>query len=155
MPLSHEKQPLLLKVYEEKPPRRFTIKTFPPPEPLSERQIEPIPPISLPPCSTSPETPPYPPPRNSPIKGEIKFGGGRGGVVKQDEEETIINTLVFGEYDSLSLSDMATDINGGQKSDIVKKILYKQMRILLREDLKSLLKNNSLIKNIYYKQMLY
>lgn len=50
---------------------------------------------------------------------------------------------------------MATDINGGQKSDIVKKILYKQMRILLREDLKSLLKNNSLIKNIYYKQMLY
>ena len=56
---------------------------------------------------------------------------------------------------SLSLSDMATDINGGQKSDIVKKILYKQMRILLREDLKSLLKNNSLIKNIYYKQMLY
>ena len=85
------------------------------------------------------------------------MGGGRGGVVKQDEEETIINTLVFGEYDSLSLSlsDMATDINGGQKSDIVKKILYKQMRILLREDLKSLLKNNSLIKNIYYKQMLY
>lgn len=56
---------------------------------------------------------------------------------------------------TLSLSDMATDINGGQKSDIVKKILYKQMRILLREDLKSLLKNNSLIKNIYYKQMLY
>ena len=104
MPLSHEKQPLLLKVYEEKPPRRFTIKTFPPPEPLSERQIEPIPPISLPPCSTSPKTPPYPPPRNSPITGEIKFGGGRGGVVKQDEEETIINTLVFGEYDSLSLS---------------------------------------------------
>ena len=78
MPLSHEKQPLLLKVYEEKPPRRFTIKTFPPPEPLSERQIEPIPPISLPPCSTSPKTPPYPPPRNSPIKGEIKFGGGVG-----------------------------------------------------------------------------
>ena len=56
---------------------------------------------------------------------------------------------------TLSLSDMATDINGGQKSDIVKKILYKQMRILLREDVKSLLKNNSLIKNIYYKQMLY
>lgn len=56
---------------------------------------------------------------------------------------------------TLSLSDMATDINGGQKSYIVKKILYKQMRILLREDLKSLLKNNSLIKNIYYKQMLY
>lgn len=56
---------------------------------------------------------------------------------------------------TLSLSDMATDINGGQKNDIVKKILYKQMRILLREDLKSLLKNNSLIKNIYYKQMLY
>lgn len=88
-------------------------------------------------------------------KGGDKIWGGRGGVVKQDEEETIINTLVFGEYDSLSLSDMATDINGGQKSDIVKKILYKQMRILLREDLKSLLKNNSLIKNIYYKQMLY
>ena len=56
---------------------------------------------------------------------------------------------------TLSLSDMATDINGGQKSYIVKKILYKQMRILLREDLKSLLKNNSLIKNIYYKQILY
>ena len=43
MPLSHEKQPLLLKVYEEKPPRRFAIKMFPPPEPLPERQIEPIP----------------------------------------------------------------------------------------------------------------
>lgn len=69
-------------------------------------------------------------------KGGDKIWGGRGGVVKQDEEETIINTLVFGEYDSLS--DMATDINSGQKSDIVKKILYKQMCILLREDLKSL-----------------
>ena len=99
--------------------------------------------------------------KNTTIPSTTKFaykGGDKiWGVVKQDEEETIINTLVFGEYDSLSLSlsDMATDINGGQKSDIVKKILYKQMRILLREDLKSLLKNNSLIKNIYYKQMLY
>ena len=42
MPLSHEKQPLLLKVYEEKPPTRFTIKKFPPPELLPERQMEPI-----------------------------------------------------------------------------------------------------------------
>ena len=43
---------------------------------------------------------------------------------------------------------MATDINGGQKSDIVEKILYKQIRRLLREDLKSLLKNSSIIKII-------
>ena len=89
MPLSHEKQPLLLKVYEEKPPTRSTIKTFPPPEPLPERQMEPIPPISLPTCSTSPKTPPYPPPRNSPIQGERKFFLGGGGFKKRTNRKQI------------------------------------------------------------------
>ena len=55
-----------------------------------------------------------------------------------EDKEKILNKLIFGEYNSLS--DMATDINGGQKSELVEKILYKQMRRLLKENLKSLLR---------------
>ena len=42
-----------------------------------------------------------------------------------------------GEYNSLS--EMAADINDGCKSRLVEKKFYKQMRKLLKEDLKSLI----------------
>lgn len=50
----------------------------------------------------------------------------------------VIEKLVFGEY--ISLSEMVADVNGGQQSDMLEKILYRQMSKLLREDLHSLLK---------------
>ena len=61
----------------------------------------------------------------------------KGGVfeLKDDcEQETVVEKLLFGEYETLS--EMATDVNGGQESKLIEKILYKQMRKLLREDLK-------------------
>ena len=44
---------------------------------------------------------------------------------------------MLGKYKSLW--EMAADINGGCKSRLVENILYKQMRKLLQEDLKSLI----------------
>ena len=57
---------------------------------------------------------------------------------KKDEQVNVIEKLVFGEYSSLS--EMVADVNGGQQSDMLEKILYRQMSKLLREDLHSLLK---------------
>ena len=57
---------------------------------------------------------------------------------KKDEQVNVIEKLVFGEYSSLS--EMATDPNSGQQSDMLEKNLYRQMRKLLREDLHSLQK---------------
>lgn len=88
----------------------------------------------MPPCS-----PPNAPLRTSSEKGE-------GGFLdffenphsKKDEQVNVIEKLVFGEYSSLS--EMATDPNSGQQSDMLEKNLYRQMRKLLREDLHSLQK---------------
>ena len=74
-------------------------------------------------------------------------GGGKGGGIldffenphsKKDEQVNVIEKLVFGEYSSLS--EMATDPNSGQQSDMLEKNLYRQMPKLLREDLHSLQK---------------
>ena len=73
---------------------------------------------------------PYPPPRNSPEKGKTKF-------FYDHNEQYIIEKLMLGEYSSLT--EMAANINGGCKSRLVENILYKQMRKLLREDLKNLI----------------
>ena len=50
------------------------------------------------------------------------------------EQQTVVEKLLFGEYETLI--EMAADVNGGQESKLIEKILYKQMRKLLREDLK-------------------
>ena len=50
------------------------------------------------------------------------------------EQQTVVEKLLFGEYETLI--EMTTDVNGGQESKLIEKILYKQMRKLLREDLK-------------------
>ena len=47
---------------------------------------------------------------------------------------------MFDEY--ISLTEMAADINDGCKSRLVEDILYKQIRKLLREDLKNLISKN-------------
>ena len=62
-------------------------------------------------------TAPYPPLRNSPEKGEIKKFFHHG-------------EQMLGEYNSRS--KMAADINGGCKSKLMEKILYKQMAKLLQ-----------------------
>ena len=50
------------------------------------------------------------------------------------EQQTVVEKLLFGEYETLI--EVATDVNGGQESKLIEKILYKQMHKLLREDLK-------------------
>ena len=78
MPLSHEKQPLLLKVYEEKPPTRFTIKKFPPPELLPERQMEPIHPYFSPAMQHFSKNTTIPSTTKFAYKGGDKIWGGEG-----------------------------------------------------------------------------
>ena len=112
-------------------------KKNPPPQPFPDRRLPTHQAISLPfvhvmDASTSTTSPFRPPPRISPTKGE------RFWEEIFEDKEKILNKLIFGEYNSLS--DMATDINGGQKSELVEKILYKQIRRLLKENLKSLLR---------------
>ena len=112
--MSEEKRPLLIKITKKKDP-----------SPFSRVFIE-----TMPPCS-----PPNAPPRTSSEKGEKNFGNPHS---KKDEQVNVIEKLVFGEYSSLS--EMVADVNGGQQSDMLEKILYRQMSKLLREDLHSLLK---------------
>ena len=112
-------------------------KKNPPPQPFPDRRLPTHQAISLPfvqvmDASTSTTSPFRPPSRISPTKGE------RFWEEIFEDKEKILNKLIFGEYNSLS--DMATDINGGQKSELVEKILYKQIRRLLKENLKSLLR---------------
>lgn len=51
--------------------------------------------------------------------------------------------LLFGEYESLE--EMATNVNGGQKSELIEHLLYKQMMKLLKEDNQQFVKNYSLL----------
>ena len=104
-------------------------KIYPSPEPFPERPSNhsPYQHFTLPLSS-----PPFPPPRNSPSKGIMK---GEVFELKDDcEQQTVVEKLLFGEYETLI--EMTTDVNGGQESKLIEKILYKQMRKLLREDLK-------------------
>lgn len=68
--------------------------------------------------------------------------GGIWGFFNDEEERTkkVLDKLLFGEYNSLA--EMATVVNGGHKSELIERLLYKQIRKLLHEDLKSLISNN-------------
>lgn len=78
----------------------------------------------------APTTPPYPPPRDSPTKGDEGEGGGGILALRKRRRRAKQNFgKIFGEYSSLS--EMITNVNGGQKSDLVEKILHKQMQRLL------------------------
>lgn len=77
----------------------------------------------------APTTPPYPPPRDSPTKGDEREGGGILALRKRRRRAKQNFGKIFGEYSSLS--EMITNVNGGQKSDLVEKILHKQMQRLL------------------------
>ena len=107
--MAEEKRPLLLKIF----PIKYT--KHPPPEPFPTEKYT---------------SRPHPPPRNSPEEGNTKFSFDLN-------EQHIIEKLMLGEYESLS--QMAADINGGCKSRLVENILHRQMRKLLKEDLKSLI----------------
>ena len=62
---------------------------------------------------------------------------GRNQFFFDHDEQHVIEKLMLGEYSSLT--QMAADINGSCKSRLVENILHKQMRKLLREDLKNLI----------------
>ena len=129
-----ETKPLVLKIYEPS----SNGKKYPPLQPFHDRclpthQATSFPFVQVMDASTLTTSPLFrPPPRISPTEGERFWEG-----IFEDKEK-VLNKLIFGEYSSLS--DMATDINGCHKSELVEKILYKQMRRLLKENLKSLLR---------------
>ena len=62
---------------------------------------------------------------------------GRNQFFFDHDEQHVIEKLMLDEY--ISLTEMAADINDGCKSRLVEDILYKQIRKLLREDLKNLI----------------
>lgn len=105
--MAEEKRPLLLKIDSTK-------NRYPPPESFPERPPNPTPHQIFSPRS-SPCSPPFLPPCNSPTKGE-KFWDF---FKEKDEQQKIVKKLVFGEYESLN--EMATKANGGQKSDLIEK----------------------------------
>ena len=140
--MSEEKELLLLKIDQSRyvEINRTKIKYQPPLSFQVERPLKPPPPHQI--CSSS-NSPPYPPLRNSPDKREKKNGffleDWKEEKQQQQQQNTILEKLFYGKYDSLR--DMATNVNGGQKSEVLKRILCKQMRRLLKEDLKILLTN--------------
>ena len=112
-----KKSPLLLKICEP----ATSHKKYPLPEPFPNRPSNPTP-IPLTYHSvTLPTTPLFPPPWNSPTKGERKFWG-----IKEEKDEKNVLENLFLESTTLL-------------AKLVEKILYKQMSKLLKEDLKSFL----------------
>ena len=74
-----------------------------------------------------PPPPPPPPPRTSPTKWER-------GIWGDDEDgktKKILDKLLFGEYNSLA--EMATDLNGSHKNELIERLLHNQMRKSLQE----------------------
>lgn len=65
------------------------------------------------------------------LTNQRRRGGGGGILALQKRRRRAKQNFgkIFGEYSSLS--EMITNVHGGQKSDLVEKILHKQMQRLL------------------------